>query len=97
MPYKRGVLYTQIVLAQILSFAIIPLTRLQATPNITHPSGECAKKMSNDGLWYIAKLIHKAPDLTILYALFIGRVNVRIVNVSEPHSGNVNGSEPLNL
>ena len=31
--YKRGVLY-----AQILSFAVIPLTRLQAAPNVTEPN-----------------------------------------------------------
>ena len=33
--YKRGVLYAQTVLAQILSFAIIPLTHPQAAPNVT--------------------------------------------------------------
>ena len=33
--YKRGVLYAQTVLAQILSFAIISLTRPQAAPNVT--------------------------------------------------------------
>ena len=33
--YKRGVLYAQTVLAQILSFVIIPLTRPQAAPNVT--------------------------------------------------------------
>ena len=35
--YKRGVLYAQTVLAQILSFAVIPLTRPQAAPNVTEP------------------------------------------------------------
>ena len=36
--YKRGVLYAQTVLAQILSFAVIPLTRPQATLNVTEPN-----------------------------------------------------------
>ena len=47
VPYKRGVLYAQTVLAQILSFAIIPLTSPQATPNVTLIPIEHSDKFPN--------------------------------------------------
>ena len=55
--YKRGVLYAQTVLAQILSFAIIPLTRPQVAPNVT-PCLDCSHSLSMTRCAHVQTHIH---------------------------------------
>ena len=52
--YKRGLLYAQTVLTQILSLVILPLTRPQAAPNVTvYFVCCCPSKYSNNLLIFV--------------------------------------------